>query len=260
MRESERQLGVIAGDSFRQWNQDYPYLNQAFAGAGYRVRLIAPGDEIPDTLPALFVLGGAEDLDHWALYRIDRYIQQGGKVLFALEGIHVDTQNGTLEARPLDDRGLLEMVASYGVTVRPELALDRAALHLEYQTRSAGGIVVLRSVVYPHWIGVLGENGNRSHPLGAGFGGLDLYWPSPLELHGGEGVEALPLFTSTAEAWVMRNEFYTSMPNPISKWNQYRPGALDAHSNFEMRCTFRNAFCISKCHFHSGWPRRSARG
>jgi ABC-type uncharacterized transport system involved in gliding motility auxiliary subunit len=57
---------------------------------------------------------------------------------------------------------------------------------------------------------VFGENGNREHPVSAGFGGLDLYWPSPLELHAGEGVEGLPLFTSTAEAWAMRNEWYTS--------------------------------------------------
>ena len=210
VRGSERQLGVIIGDSFRQWNQDYGYLNQAFAGAGYRVRLIPPGDEIPDTLPVLFVLGGAEELDDWALYRIDRYIQQGGKVLFALDGVYVDTINGSLEARKLEDRGLLEMVASYGVTVRPELALDRAALTLQYQTRSPGGAIQLRIASYPHWIGVLAENGSGAHPVSARFDGLDLFWPSPLETHPPEGVEAQPLFTSTAEAWAMRDTFYTN--------------------------------------------------
>jgi ABC-type uncharacterized transport system involved in gliding motility auxiliary subunit len=210
VRGSERQVGIILGDSFRRWNEDYAYLNQALNGAGYRPSLIPPGDEIPDSLPAVFVLGGAEELDNWALYRIDRYIQQGGKVLFALEGVYVDTVTGSLEARRLNDQGLLEMVAAYGVIVRPELVLDRAALTLQYQTGSPGGGVQYRIVRYPHWIGVLPENGNLEHPVSARFGGVDLFWPGPLELHAPEGVEAMPLFTSTGEAWVMRDTFFTN--------------------------------------------------
>ncbi|MDR0583116.1 MAG: GldG family protein [Treponema sp.] len=209
VRGGERQIGIIVGDSFRRWNEDYVYLNQAFTGAGYRPRLIPPGDEIPDSLPALFVLGGVEGLDNRALYRIDRYIRQGGRVLFALEGIYVDTL-GSLEARKQNDQGLLDMVASYGAIVRPELVLDRAALTLQYQTGSPGGGVQYRIVRYPHWIGVLPENGNPEHPVSARFGGVDLFWPSPLELHSPEGVEATPLFTSTGDAWVMRDPFYTN--------------------------------------------------
>ena len=209
VRGSERQVGIIVGDGFRRWSEDYGYLNQAFAGAGYRPRLIPPGDEIPDSLPSLFVLGGVEELDNWALYRIDRYIRQGGKVFFAVEGIYVDTL-GSLEARKQNDQGLLDMIASYGVTVRPELVLDRAALTLQYQTGSPGGGVQYRIVRYPHWIGVLPESGNLEHPVSARFGGVDLFWPSPLELHSPEGVEAMPLFTSTGDAWVMRDTFYTN--------------------------------------------------
>jgi ABC-type uncharacterized transport system involved in gliding motility auxiliary subunit len=156
------------------------------------------------------VLGGAEDLDNWALYRIDRYIQLGGKVLFAAEGISVDTASGALEAKKLNDQGLLEMIASYGASIRPELALDRSALALQYQTRAPSGAVQMRIIRYPHWIGVLAENGNPAHPVSAQFGGIDLFWPSPLEFHPPEGVEALPLFTSTAEAWAMRDPFNTS--------------------------------------------------
>ena len=209
IRDNERRIGILCGDSFRQWYQDFWYLDQTLASAGYRVRLLYPGDEIPDTLPAIFVLGGVEDLDDWALYRIDRYIQQGGKALFALKGIFVDTSGG-IEARRQEDKGLLDMVASYGVIIRPELALDRSALSLQYQTRTPTGALQYRITRYPHWIGVLGENGNPDHPVSAGFDGLDLFWPSPLELHPVQQVEAVPLFTSTAEAWSMRETFYTN--------------------------------------------------
>jgi gliding-associated putative ABC transporter substrate-binding component GldG len=213
IRGSERQLGVIVGDSSRQWNDDYGYVNQVFVQSGYRVRLINPGDEIPDTLPVLMVLGGMEELDDWALYRIDRYIQNGGKALFALEGVYVDSK-ATLEARPIGDLGLLDMVASYGARVRQELALDRAALSLQYQTRTPSGAIQMRITRYPHWIGILEENGNPQHPVSSRFGGVDLFWPSPLELQAPEGVEGEPLFSTTPEAWSMRDSFTVNPDTP----------------------------------------------
>jgi gliding-associated putative ABC transporter substrate-binding component GldG len=209
VRDSERSIGVIMGDGFRQWNNDFGYLSQTLDSAAYKTRVISPGDEIPDTLPAIFVLGGVEDLDEWALYRIDRYIRQGGKVLFAVEGIQVDTSRG-LEARLQEDKGLLAMIASYGVSVKPELALDRSALSLQYQTMLPSGAVQYRIVRYPFWIGVLADNVNPEHPVGALFQGVDLYWASPLELNPPGQVEALPLFTSTPEAWSMREPFVVS--------------------------------------------------
>jgi len=208
--DTERQIGVIVGDFFRQWREDFSFLNMTLASAGYRVRLISAGEEIPDNLPALFVLGGVEDLDEWALYRIDRYIQLGGKVLFAVKGIFVDTIYGSIEAGHHDDQGLLEMIASYGVNILPELALDRSALSLQYQSRTPTGGVQFRIVRYPLWIGVLGSNGNPLHPVSASFSGLDLFWASPLELNPPPSVEATVLFTSTPEGWSMRDAFYTS--------------------------------------------------
>ncbi|MDR2634288.1 MAG: GldG family protein [Treponema sp.] len=206
VRGQDREIGVIVGDTYRQWNQDYQYLNQSLAQSGFRVQLITGGDAIPDTLPVLFVLGGAEDLDDWALYRIDRYIQGGGKVLFALESVFVDTQ-GNLNARVMIDEGILSMVSWYGATVKPEMVLDRTALPLQYQTQSPSGAIQVHLIRYPHWIGVLPENANKQHPLGAQFGGVDLFWPSPIELNPPQEIRGEPLFTSSPEAWLQTKDF-----------------------------------------------------
>jgi len=214
INDSERQLGVIVGDGFRQWKEDFGYLEATLAEAGYRARLISAGDEILENLPALFVLGGVEDMDDWALYRIDRYIQQGGKVLFAVKGVFIDTVYGSIEARFYQNQTLLDMIASYGVIIRPELALDRTALTLQYQTRTPSGATQYRIMRYPLWIGVLSENGNVKHPVSSGFTGLDLYWASPLELAPPSYVEAAVLFTSTPQAWSMKDVFYTSPEVP----------------------------------------------
>jgi len=79
-------VGVIVAQADKTWASDYTYLSQALTQAGYQVRQITAGDEIPDTLPELFVFGGAEELDNWALYRIDRYIQEGARSSLALMG------------------------------------------------------------------------------------------------------------------------------------------------------------------------------
>ncbi|MDR3138068.1 MAG: GldG family protein [Treponema sp.] len=212
IREEEREAAFIVGDSYRQWERDYEFLNQAFLRSGFRVTLLEAGEEIPDTLKVLFVLGGAEDLDEWALYRIDRYIHNGGRVFFALEGVFVNSQ-GDLASRVIFDKGLLSMVSFYGATIQPALVLDQSALTLQYQTTGPSGAPQLRLLRYPHWIGVSGENASRDHPLGAGFAGADLFWPSPIELNPPEQVRGEPLFFTTPGAWLMTEEFITSPEN-----------------------------------------------
>ncbi|MDR3247564.1 MAG: GldG family protein [Treponema sp.] len=209
LRGTERQIGVLVGDGYRQWNTNYQPLAQALNRSAYRARLIEAGEEIPAALPALLVLGGVEDLDHWSLYRIDYYIRNGGKVLFALEGVHVDIE-GNLEARVMLDKGLLAMVSFYGATIQPELTLDRSARTLQYYMQAPNGSVQPRIVRYPHWFGILRENANRTHPVTASFSGLDLFWPSHISLNPPSGVEAETLFASTPEAWVFSDSFITN--------------------------------------------------
>jgi ABC-type uncharacterized transport system involved in gliding motility auxiliary subunit len=213
VRGTQRRIGALIGDDYRQWNEDFRYTNRILSEAGFNVRVIYPGEEIPDNLPALLVFAGSEYMDEWALYRIDRYIQQGGKVLFAVDGVFVDLFTGSLEARSLNDFTLIDMIASYGAIIKPELALDRSALAMQYQSATPFG-AVQRITRYPLWIGVTEENGNPQHPITSYFYGLDLFWASPLELHELAGVETSVLFTSTDEAWSMRQEFYTSPDIP----------------------------------------------
>jgi ABC-type uncharacterized transport system involved in gliding motility auxiliary subunit len=206
IRGTNVELGVIVGDETKQWMQDYQYLDQALIQAGFTVREISPGDEIPDALNVLFVLGGVESLNDWALYRIDRYIQMGGNALFATEAVAIDTQ-GSLDARPMEDKGLLKMLAAHGATVMPSLVLDRSALTIQYQTPTRSGALQYHISRYPLWFGILANNGNPEHPITARFNGLDLFWASPLELNPPGSVIAEPLFTSTPDAWLQTREF-----------------------------------------------------
>jgi ABC-type uncharacterized transport system involved in gliding motility auxiliary subunit len=211
----EREIGVIVGDSYSQWESEYGILNEELVFAGFRVRLIKAGDYIPSSLPALFVFGGVEDLDEEQLLPIDNYILGGGNVLFALDGVFVDTRRG-FEARKMQDRGLLTMLANYGVVVPGALVNDVLALNLTFQTQSRNGTVI-QTMRYPQWLGIPEQMGNPDHPLTARFLGLDLYWASPLELNPPQGVSADVLFASSPQAWLQTERFVTN-PNYYSQF------------------------------------------
>ncbi|MDR1788487.1 MAG: GldG family protein [Treponema sp.] len=209
IRGTAREAGVIVGDSFRTWGQgSYQSFAQSLTQSGITARVLSPGDEIPDALPCLFVLGGAENLDDWALYRIDRYIRGGGKVFFAVDSTYVDVQ-ANLNVRALEDKGLLAMLASYGAVVKPEMVLDKTAHTITVTVESRPGLRQYRMMQYPHWFQVQQNAGAKGHPLTANFSGLDLYWPNPVALADPlpEGVTGTVLFHSTSEAWLETQNF-----------------------------------------------------
>jgi len=202
--DKRRELGVLAPEFRKNWDEYFNFLNQTLAQAGFSVLQIRSGEEIPDTLPVLFVFGGAEELDERALYRIDRYIQLGGRVFFGLESVDVDYKSnwtGWLKK----DKGLLALVSWYGATVGQSLVLDRAAVPLPF--RDSNNYV--RLIRYAPWVSVMENNGNTNHPLTSGFSGVDLFWVSPLTLTlpESETVTGEVLFTSSPEAWLMTENF-----------------------------------------------------
>jgi ABC-type uncharacterized transport system involved in gliding motility auxiliary subunit len=164
------------------------------------------------------VLGGTEQLDEYDLYRIDHYIQSGGKAFFALETVGVETEQG-MYAQVLEDRGLAAMVASYGVEVEPALVLDTSSLSIPIQSAGQNGITQIRILRYPFWVSVKDQTANKDHPISSELGGLDLFWASPLKLTPPEGVEGTVLFTSTPEAWLMTGDFVIH-PDQIFLFNR----------------------------------------
>jgi ABC-type uncharacterized transport system involved in gliding motility auxiliary subunit len=149
-------------------------------------------------------LGGAEELDEYCLYRIDRFIQLGGRVFFGLESVDVDFFT-TWEGRLKIDKGLLSMVSYYGITLEPGLVMDKASLLVPYRDYSQQ----LKLIRYPPWVAVMENQANYAHPLTAGFGGVDLFWACPLYFTLPESgkVNGDVIFTSSPEAWLMKDNY-----------------------------------------------------
>lgn len=193
------------GDGNRDPEEDYRLLRAALVRAGHEVRLSPRGSDVEPDVSVLFVLGTAA-LDEYDAYYIDRYLSGGGRVFAAVRGVLVDPDRN-LEARALDPDPVLELLDAYGVRVRRELVLDVSSLSIPFEVQGPDGRTGYRNLRYPHWVVTERENTALSHPAAARYSGLDLYWPSPLELSARPGLAGEVLVKSSPRAWKQTRAF-----------------------------------------------------
>jgi ABC-type uncharacterized transport system involved in gliding motility auxiliary subunit len=196
---------VLIGDADKSFSNNFQTLSKALNQSGWESREVRAGDEIPPETSVLIVIGNSF-LDDYDTYRIDAYLASGGKALFAVKGVDVQTSQG-LFASALKNDALLNALESYGIKVDRELVLDQSSLTAPFQVRSPLGGQAISYVRYPHWVMTRPEFRDPKHPLTAHSEGLDLFWPSPLELEARQGVQSSVLVKSTPKAWLQKSHF-----------------------------------------------------
>ena len=200
--------GFLVGDAGRSLEANYTMLSQYIQQAGYEPRAVAPGAPIESDINVLFVLGNSQ-LDRYDAYFIDQFIMRGGRVLFAVHGVNVDSEQGIL-ATPVEADGVIDLLAAYGIELRRQLVLDEANVTVPFQIGNYSGGYDIQYIRYPHWIAVQDRFVNHDHPITSRFVGLSLYWPSPLTARAGTGLEAQPLITTTPKGWLQTGNFATA--------------------------------------------------
>jgi ABC-type uncharacterized transport system involved in gliding motility auxiliary subunit len=209
-------VSILIGDSDKSLANNFRTLSAALKQAGWDSKEVRPGELIPPESSVLLVLGNA-NLDDYDAYRIDAYVASGGKALFAVKGVAVQTSQG-ISASPLQNDALLRALESYGVKVDRDLVLDLSAQTLPFQMNSPYGGQAINYMRYPHWIMTRPENRDAKSPLTARSAGLDLMWPSPLELLPRTGVESSALVKTTPKAWLQKSRFAVS-PDEAAQFN-----------------------------------------
>jgi gliding-associated putative ABC transporter substrate-binding component GldG len=205
----ERVVGILLGDARRDLQQEYGRLLNGL-GANFRVLPLTPGQDVPAEVDVLFVIGNS-DLGEFELFPIDQYLMRGGRALFAVDGVAVDFMRGLLASKMVNNP-TLQMLASYGVKVEPELMADKYCKNFRLPTQFLGQVMWQVLDKYPYWITVAGQFASRDNPVTAHFTGLDLYWASPLTLSAAAGAVAEPLVTSTPDGWGLDKEPFDTNP------------------------------------------------
>lgn len=197
--------GLLAGDADKSLANDYRTLANGLAQAGYEPREIRAGTAIDDDVDLLYVLGNSS-LDRYDAAFIDAFLMRGGKAFFAVKGVNIDPTIG-LVATPVQEGGLLPMLASYGFNIARQLVLDQSNLTVPFQTQAPQGGYQIQYVRYPHWVAIDARYTSATNPMTAHFAGLDLYWPSPMTLRPVGTIEYEELARTTTKAWLQTKNF-----------------------------------------------------
>ncbi len=198
-------VGIIVGDPGRSCAGDFETL-QTGLSRDYSLREILPGERVPPEIDVLIVAGGT-GLSRAELAPIDTYLMAGGRILFAVKGLRVDTRKA-FRASSVRSSALLDMIQTYGVRVGRQMLLDASCRDYRLPQQDASGRVVWEKIArYPPWVSIQAANVSRTHPVTKTFTGLDLLWPSPLEPVPVSGVHADVLATSSASSWTIAEPF-----------------------------------------------------
>jgi ABC-2 type transport system permease protein len=198
-------VGVMVGHPGKSLHNDFETLQTALS-RDYSLHEYLPGDPIPPEVDVLIVAGGMQ----WgaqALRPVETYIMNGGKVLFAVKGLHVQTANA-LTAHAVGPSPLLDMIESYGVQVGRDMVLDAAARDYRLPQQRPNGEIGWETIgKYPPWVSIQAPGASTENPITSRFTGLDLLWPVALSPVTRPGVRAEMLVMTTQSAWMEREPF-----------------------------------------------------
>lgn len=206
VHQDERSIGILVGNSSMSLQRDYSALHGTLRNS-FKVEEIERGKKIPKRIDVLFLLG-AGDLDRYELLHVDQYLMKGGKVFFGVDGVKIELDQN-LKASRYEDPPVFKMLESYGIKIEEELVLDRYAKNFRVPRQVMGGMAWEVIDTYPHWINIRPQNVDKENPITARFNGLDMLWPSPLEVMDSAAQATTHLVKSSDKAWIMKDQFIT---------------------------------------------------
>ena len=198
-----RNVFIVIAEDFAL-EDEYPYVIPWLESAGFSVRVLAREDIArlqPSFTPVLLI--GFSELtaqESEALYSL---LQSGGRIFAALSANSVNTQSDW-KAYPEPENPFLKLLEKRGIFIDTALLEDElcariAAAEQDGQTQN-------RSYIgYPFFVRIEKQNAAKNHPVTKAFAGLDLFWPSPMELSRSAEYpddELVPLAFTSPAAWV----------------------------------------------------------
>ena len=172
------------------------------------------GEPVDESVTTLVVAGPKQVLTEREKYEIDQFVMRGGRALFLIDPITMQTR--TLQGTPLAT-GLNDLLEHYGVKLGNNLVGDRR-YHDTVQLQQ-GRTTFIQSYIY--FVKVIKPNFSKEHAITSQLEELTLPWTSSVETNylQKEGVTATPLAT-TSEFGQSFQGAYNLMPGtPIPQTN-----------------------------------------
>lgn len=182
----------------------YPYVSQALAYAGFTVRLpTLPVHSLESNKP--LVVMGSSDIDADTAEAISAFLEAGGSAVFFVSGTTVNTASDW-KAMPKKQDNLLALLARRGISIEPDLVLDKSNWPL---TMPSSDGTKSETVHYPFWIRTESDPRDKKNPLLNGTDSLQFYWPSSILIDSNMDRTLAPLVESSNDSIPMESPFDT---------------------------------------------------
>ncbi|OJF77731.1 MAG: hypothetical protein BKP49_01775 [Treponema sp. CETP13] len=178
--------------------EGYPYVQSWLSESGFTsleltAELLTDTQKI-DLRSPLLILGNSEITKDVAA-SIERFVMAGGKVFFAVSTILADRT--TWNVSPIVANPLIEMLDYWGFSIKTALVEDQSNFRITMEAQDSNAT---QYIDYPFWIISQQANVSDSSPITNYFGGLELYWPSPMELFSTEILDIEPIVKSSTKS------------------------------------------------------------
>jgi len=197
MSGGEERLGIYFNAKERTLDKDFKYLKQVTEREFKNIHMMYTGQIIPQDVTILVIVGG-ENLTDFDVFQIDQFLMNGGKALFAVNGINVVASEYGIYGVPGDSK-LFELLTHYGVRINRDIVGDNQSYNPIRQ-----GLSLAR---YPLWIKIKSANFNKKNVMVSEIERLNLLWSSSVEILDYSKDKAETLFSTTKGSWNQTENF-----------------------------------------------------
>jgi len=161
---------------------------------------LASGDNIPDDIDTLIIIGPKEVYSDRALFVVDQFLMKGKSVLIAIDGVTVG-DGLSASVNPADLNTFLQ---ASGINVIKNLVLDTSSEMASFNQ----GFVTFTSQ-YPYWVKITRDGFDQENAAVAKLQSLVLPWASEITVAEIKLPEAQVsyLAKSTTDAWRIQDQF-----------------------------------------------------
>lgn len=204
--EESKNVGFLVSRPGESLEANHTFLASRLT-ASYDVRSLETEEPIPDDIDVVVVIAG-QLLSVEAVHQLERYIDRGGAALVGVDSVDVDIDAGLIPSA-VGNPPVADLLGKKGILVGESFVLDESYNQIVIQEMRAG-FTVQNILPYEHWVSALQQYTSSEHPVTSRFTGLDLYWPTTLEVAPGSEESVEIIVATTPQAWLMAAPYYTN--------------------------------------------------
>lgn len=184
-------------------------LSEFYSLSRYDLSSVEP---VPDDVQLLIIAKPTEAFSDWTKYKIDHYVNRGGRILWLIDAVKAEMDSMgpenyfMAESRELNIEDLL---FKYGVRVNPFLVQDVRATQIPIVYGSLGGQPQQR--LYPWFYYPLVSSQSSDHPIVRKLDPIQFRFANSIDLVSAPGVRGQVLLQSSATSRVVYAPFRVNL-------------------------------------------------